>query len=201
MLKWSGWKKPVLISIVCVLHLVFITGFNFSLVSGKPSKIIGKNAENLFITLRSPTSQPLADTLLNAQATIGQAESKVTNLVKPAATQKSALTETPHWSGFRSSDYFLDTDLVDTTAEPSVDFEELLARMLPLNIKAVVLEFWIEKDGRTVEVRCLEGECNEDVIASLPGLTDLAFKPAIKNGEAVANRKVIQIDAKLSLGI
>lgn len=195
--RWSGWKNLVVIVVVCAGHLALLAGFSHSFASGKPAKTSAQSAGSLVITLLPATSKPSADVL----ATTQQQTSKNADVLIAGQNQKSDLPETPFWSGLPSRTYFLDTDAVDATAEPSEDFEAVLARLLPRNIEAVVLEFWIEKDGRTVEVKCLDGACNDDVLASLPKLADLVFTPAQKNGEAVANRKVIQIDIKPGLGL
>ena len=199
--QWPAWKKLALVFVVCFWHLVLLAGFSHSFAPGKPAQSTGTKTKKLAITLRPGISKPLADAAAKSQEQTGKLDSKVADAPDPVANQQAASPEAPYWSGLPSRDYFLDTAEVDQPAEPPGDFEALLAKLLPLNIQSVVLEFWISKDGRTVEVRCIEGACSDDVLASLPKLVDLAFAPAVKRAEAVANRKVIQIDVKPDFGL
>lgn len=201
MSRWSGWKGLALVIVVCGGHLALLAGFSHSFASGKPAKTTRNATGNFVINLRPTIGKPLAEALAKPPEQTSKTDSKVATALSTAQNQKIDLHETPLWPSFQSKDDFLDADAVDKTAEPSDNFEALLAQLLPLDIQNVVIEFWIEKDGRTVDVRCLEGACTDDVIASLPKLAELVFKPAIKNGEAVANRKVIQIDLKPSPGL
>lgn len=199
--RWLKWKNLALVLVVCVGHLALLAGFSHSFASGKPENAIRNTTGSLVINLRPTISKPLAEALTKPRQQTGTSDSKAADALNAAQNQKSDLPETPFWSSLPSRTYFLDTDAVDVTAEPTDDFDLVLARLLPLNVETVVIEFWIEKDGRIVDVRCLEGACTSDVIASLPKLAELVFKPAIKNGETVANRKVIQIDPKPSPGL
>jgi hypothetical protein len=199
--QWSGWKKLALVCTVCGVHLALLTGFNLNLVLGKPSNIANITTEKLSMTLLQASSQPLSDSLAKPQEQTSAIDSEAADVQTAATGQKSVLPESPFWTGLQNRDYFLDSEAVDKTAEPDVTFEALLAQLLPLNVQSVVLEFWIEKDGQPVEVRCIEGACTDEVTAALPKLAELTFKPAIKNGEAVANRKVIQIEASASFGL
>lgn len=197
----SGWKKLALVCTVCVVHLALLAGFNLNLVLGKPSNTGNINTEKLSITLLQATSKPLAKVSVSPQEQASATDRQSTDAQTLAATQKSVLPEAPFWTGLHTRDYFFDFEAVDKTAEPDDIFEALLAQLLPLNVQSLVLEFWIEKDGQTVEVRCIEGACTDEVTAALPKLAELTFKPAIKNGEAVANRKVIQIEPRTNFGL
>ena len=199
--KLPEWKKTTLVLVVCCVHLVLVAGFSHSFVSGKSAKSTGKNFERMLVRLSQIVNKPVADTFEKHQAQTDKINSKVADELNRPANQTVPLPPAPYWSELQSHDYFLDNDAVDKTAEPPDDFEVLLAQFLPLNIQSVVLEFWIAKDGRTVEVKCIEGACSDDVLASLQKLGNLTFTPAVKDGEAVANRKVIQIDSKPSFGL
>lgn len=201
MAQWSSRKKLVLVCLVSGSHFALLAGFNYSFIAGKPSTVISTKPQKLSILLR-----PTTDTTSTEAFPASKEQTKPTNRQAfdaqfTVSNQKSELPEVPNQSGFLNLDYFLDTDAVDKTAEPNDVFESQLAQLLPLNTQSVVLEFWIDKDGRPVEVRCIEGACTEEVAASLPKLTDLTFKPAVKNGEPVGNRKVIQIDTKPTFGM
>lgn len=199
--RWSGWGKLTLVFLVSFGHLALVAGFSHSFAPGKTPKSTRKNSGSVLIALRPIAGTPVAETLAKLQEPAGKVESKVADELSTATDQKLASPLPPDWSGMLSRDTFLDTSAVDKTAQPADDFEALLAQILPLNINSMVLEFWIDKDGRTVEVRCMEGACSDDVLASLPKLAELTFMPAVKDGEAVANRKVIQIDLKPTFGL
>ena len=198
MLRWSEWRKPALVLAVCALHLAFLAGFSCSFALGKSVKAPRLSSNNISVTFRPAINKPYVDAVTKIKGQASKASNEATDVSNAAKNQKSSLPETPFKTGLQSTDRFLDSDEVDITAEADDNFETLLAQLLPLNIQSVVLEFWIEKDGRTVEVRCIEGICTDEVKASLPKLGELTFTPALKNGKAVANRKVIQIDIKPS---
>lgn len=199
--QWSGLKKLALVFSVCVAHLAFLAGFNINLVFGKPSPTGSINTEKLSLSLRFNTAVPFSEVLVTPPAQSNASDSQAVDLQTAASNQKPVLPEVPFWAGLQNRDNFLDAETVDTSAEPIDVFESLLAQILPLNTQPLVLEFWIEKNGRTVEVRCIEGACTEEVAAALQKLAELTFKPATKNGEAVANRKVIQIEPSTSFGL
>ena len=201
MSQWLGWKKLILVFIVCVGHLTLLVGFSHSLASGKPSRIDTNSNQNLLVTLRPTITVPLTDALAKPLEPTSKVDIQEADVASTASNQKIATSGSLYSPGLLTRDYFFDAGSVDQSAAPGDDFEALLSQHLPLNIQTVILEFWIENDGRTVDVKCLEGACTYDVIASLPKLAELVFKPAIKNGEAVANRKVIQIDPKPSPGL
>jgi hypothetical protein len=197
-LQWSSWRKLVLIFVVCIAHIGLLVGFNYSFTSGKSNRITAPSSKDIAINLRPSFSNPFAETLTKPQEQVREESSNQEKPQSTLATQKSVVTETPYRLGFQNRDYFLDADAVDKTADPGDSFETRLAQLLPLQIQTIVLEFWIEKDGHTLEVRCIEGACSDDVIASLSKLAELEFVPAVKNSEAVASRKVIQIDPRPS---
>jgi hypothetical protein len=197
----SGWKKLALVCAVCGVHLALLTGFNLNLVLGKPSYSANINSEKLSITLRLSTIQPLSEGLVKPQTQASAIRSQAADAKAEAPENKPFVSEASYWTGWLNSVYFLDAEAVDTTAEPDDIFASLLANILPLDTPSLVLEFWIGKDGRTVEVRCIEGACTDEVVAALSKMAGLTFKPATKNGEAVANRKVIQIEPKTSFDL
>lgn len=199
--RGSGWIKLVSIVVVCSVHLALLAGFNHGFVSGDAAKPNSWTAGILVVAVRVNINTPLTVALSLPDAQTSKKNSTVTDARITPQNKKSDLPVSPIWPGFPGRDYFLDTDAVDVKAQPGDDFETALVRILPLHVETVVLEFWIEKDGRTLEVRCLEGACNNDVLASLTQLADLAFTPARKNGTAVGNRKVIQINIKPGVGL
>lgn len=199
--NWPGWRKLTLVLAVCCGHLALVAGLSQSFASGKSAKSTGKNFEKMLVTLRPIVKKPAADIATKRQEQTGKIETEVVDELNTPANQIVTSPQAPYWSGLQSRDYFLDNDAVDKTAEPRDEFEVLLSQFLPPNVQSIVLEFWIEKDGQTVEVKCIEGACSDDVLASLQKLGNLAFTPAVKNGEAVANRKIIQIDPKPSFGL
>lgn len=197
----SGLKKLALVCLVCGAHLALLAGFNLNLVLGKPSYTGSVNTEKLPITLRLSTIQPVSEVSVSTKTDTNKMAGLTADAKIAASELKLLLPKTTYLTGFQNRDNFLDADAVDTTAEPDDVFELMLAKILPLDTHSLVLEFWIEKDGRTVEVRCIEGACTDEVTAALPKLAELTFKPATKNGGAVANRKVIEIEPSTSFGL
>lgn len=201
MAQWSSRKKLVLVCFVCGAHFALLAGLKDSVAPGKPSTTIGTKPQKLSILLRPTFNTPLAQAQPTPKEQTKSIDRRAPDAQSTVANRKSESVEEPSRSIFQTRDYFLNTDAVDKTAEPNDFFESQLAQLLPLNTQSVVLEFWIDKDGRSVEVRCIEGACTEEVVLSLPKLTDLIFTPAVKNGEPVGNRKVIQVDAKPTFGM
>jgi hypothetical protein len=80
-------------------------------------------------------------------------------------------------------------------AVPPEEFGEILQRILPFSFGLLVLDFSVDSAGNIVEVECVEGDCNPAVVESLKFLPQLSFRPAMREGVAVASRKSIQIDA------
>jgi hypothetical protein len=116
-------------------------------------------------------------------------------------SEKSDKPELPDRLNLQNLDIFLDADAVDQTARPDENFEIALSQRLPLRVESMVLEFWIDKEGIAVQVRCLEGACNDMVEATLTKLAELRFTPATKNDAPVASRKVMQIDPLPTFGL
>jgi len=90
---------------------------------------------------------------------------------------------------------FFKGDEVDETATPLENFEEILRSGLPLYFHGLVIEFWINSNGNTVQVRCADGDCSDADIAAFEPLLASIFQPAFKDGIAVPSRKLIAIDA------
>lgn len=201
MAQWSSRKKLVLVCFVCGMHVALLAGFKESFAPGKPSSTIGTRSQKISILLRPTFNTHITQASPAPKEQTKSIDRRGLEAQSTVANQKSGLIEEPSRSIFQNRDYFLDTDAVDKTAEPNDVFGSQLAQLLPLNTQSVVLEFWIDKNGRTVEVRCIEGACTEEVAASLPKLTDLVFIPAVKDGEPVGNRKVIQVEAKPTFGM
>lgn len=201
MLGAKGWTRFALVSIVCAGHVAVIAALSHNFSHGVPEKIHRAGSTVISVNFRQEASKPFAEVAVTPIESAGVPENKNSSIVNAVDTQTPHVPTTLVRSGLNSRDYFLDSDKVDTSAQPDEDFSSRLASLLPLTAQNLVLEFWIEKDGRIVEVKCVEGECDSDVLDSLPKLTELVFTPATKNSEAVANRKVIQIDRKLNSGL
>lgn len=201
MAQWSSQRKLVLVCFVCGAHFALLAGLKDSFAPGQPATTIGTAPQKLSILLRSTFNTPSAQAPPTPKEQPKLIDRQASDAPPEVINRKSVSIEEPNRSIFQSRDYFLDTDAVDKTAEPNDVFESQLAQLLPLNTQFIVLEFWIDKEGRPVEVRCIEGACTEEVTLSLPKLTDLVFSPAVKNGEPVGNRKVIQIDTKPTFGM
>ena len=89
-------------------------------------------------------------------------------------------------------DKFLDLEALDQAAVAFSQFELALTNALPASFEAIVLELLINESGRTVQITCIEGDCSDELQQQLAALMDVPFTPAMKNGETVASRKIIQ---------
>jgi hypothetical protein len=195
------WTRFFLVSIVCSGHFVLIASFSHGFTLGKGVKTNRVNNSVLVVHLREAANRQPSEVPAKPVQQSGSLGNTDSSVEKAADSQTSYVPATAVGSGLNIRDYFLDSDKVDITAEPDEEFSSRLASLLPLTTQNIVLEFWIEKDGRTVEVKCVDGDCNSDVLDSLPKLIELVFTPATKNSEVVANRKVIQIDRKPNSGL
>jgi hypothetical protein len=185
-----------LVLVVCAGHVALIAGFNHGFALGRSGKTQVFGSKVLAINFRQNADKQFAEVAIKPIVQTALAGNKENSTTSTSHVQTPLAQATPAESSVNNRDYFLDSDKVDITAQPDEDFASRLASLLPLTAQNLVLEFWIEKDGQTIEVRCVEGECDSDVLNSLAKLTGLAFTPATKNGVAVANRKVIQIERK-----
>ena len=195
-----GLRKIVLLAVVCIAHAGLLFSFNAGQRKSNPA---GSTSErNTYIVVSTAVGLPKSDSV--AQPVIE------VNTTRPAAATSpndSALREqgrgpeSPYGLRLKNMAVFLDADAVDQTARPDDHFEILLGQRLPLRIESMVLEFWIDDEGITVQVQCLEGACNDATIVPLTKLAELRFAPAIKNGTPVASRKVMQIDPLPTFGL
>lgn len=185
---------------VCLAH----TGLLFSSSAGqsRPNFTTAASNRNTSVVVRASISllkpQNGAETSVSASEPVPTAAQSTTDSVLLEALN---LTDSPRWSGLQNQNIFLDADAVDRTARPDENFETALGQRLPLRIESMVLEFWIDKDGITVQVRCLEGACNDEADTPLTRFAELRFTPAIKDGVPVASRKVMQIDPLPTFGL
>jgi hypothetical protein len=105
-----------------------------------------------------------------------------------ASVQKKSLLQSEEEVQAKSED-------AGETAVPPNNIGETLQRVLPYSFGLLVLDFSVDSAGNTIEVECVEGDCNPAVIESLKFLPQFSFRPAVKEGVAVASRKSIQIEA------
>ncbi len=96
---------------------------------------------------------------------------------------------------------FLDLQALDEAARTSSAFESVLASALPARFEHIVLEFFIDETGRIVKVFCVEGDCSADLPDKLMPQLAVPFTPALKDGQTVASRKVIEVLPLLTLGL
>lgn len=200
------WRKLALFVVVGAAHLGVLTGFNVE--GSRLSTEHQPTSAGLYVSLISPavvdTAIATAPANTNIPMTLASswqaAQAKPPeNLNNTVSTPASLLA--PISSVWGSRIKFFNADEVDKTAYLSDSFETALEHKLPLDVESIVLEFWIAKDGNTVQVICLEGACSDAVISSLGKLAELKFSPATKSDHAVASRKVIQIDPKPRAGL
>lgn len=198
---WQDWKKIILLAVVCLAHAGLL--FSFSSGQSKPGITNAASNKNPPVVVLAFTSLLKPENGVENVAPTSQSAPTVTQGSTDSVLRETPpnLTDSPAWLRLRNLDTFLDADAVDQTARPDDNFEIALGQRLPLRIEPMVLEFWIDKDGMTVQVRCLEGACNDEAEASLTRLAELRFTPAVKDGAPVASRKVMQIDPLPTFGL
>jgi hypothetical protein len=91
-------------------------------------------------------------------------------------------------------DDYVVAEFFEEVASPNQDFSEILHRLLPVEFQPFLLEFWIDQDGNTSRVICIDGGCTDEVSATLVRLQEITFRPALKDGSKVASRKLIQVE-------
>lgn len=198
MLQWLEWKKLVLICLVFGAHLALLAGFNAGFNGAIHTGItLNKRLSVTLVDARTSSTQaadePVRQTELSNKSYFNRLDIQAN--VAPG-THPVALQRSPPISGLGPHELFLDADALDTTATPPEGFQQILEQRMPFHIESVVLEFLIDKEGNTVALNCLEGDCNEKLQDGISYLLRLKFTPAIKGSAAVASRKVIQIDPK-----
>ena len=194
------WKKALLLAIVSLAHAGLLYSFSAGQSNSRlPAAASNKNPRvivqaSISLLKKENGSEPQVQASEPAP-TVAQSNTN------SALRETPGLTDSPRWLGLENQNIFLDADAVDETARPDVNFEVALSQRLPLRVESMVLEFWIDKEGVTVQVRCLEGACSDVVDATLIRLAELRFTPAIKNRAPVASRKVMQIDPLPTFGL
>lgn len=200
---WLRKQNLILILVVCAVHMGWLWSFNvgLGLPGTRPSAAF--EAKPLLIRVAKSSFMSEAADAMSGQIElpIDRSADKTLSSFAANSDQKKASSEALDWSDFQSPAHFLDAQTVDKTADPIDGFEKYLAQRLPLDVESIVLEFWIESDGSTVLVRCIEGGCNKAVQASLEKLDALRFTPAVKEHASVPSRKVIQIESRQTFGM
>ena len=191
----SLWRKFALVFFVVTAHFWLLAGFKFD-SAGSTSR----NKTGLTQTSALPSSLATRQIVALSLAAEGSALQAVPQTTAKLDDAPVSLTKSDgtNWGGRIN---FLNADELDKTASLIGDFKVALEENLPVDIESVMLEFLIAKDGSTLQVKCLEGACSDAVKNSLEKLSELKFIPAIKGDQAVASRKVIQVDVNPRMGL
>lgn len=193
------WKKGLLLGALVWAHMAVIFGIGASpggaTLQPESYGPVLQAQLNSFAAVappQAPESGPSPTTTALAQPQAGRWSAEKA-LVAPATRNRSDSNETEKRQPLKTEDFF-SPDEVDQTANPVGNFEETLRQGLPLYVHGLVLEFWVDSAGNTVQVRCVEGDCGDAMTAGLEQLFSAMFQPAAKDGVAVPSRKLIQID-------
>ena len=190
-----------ILAAVCAAHGLLVGSFLSDSRSAVPA--VG-SVERLYVQLiKTPALQPYTHPVnaaqvpsrLNPLAPLPQVNAAV-----PQGHQRQETTQKPD-AVTPTHDKFLDLEALDEPAVSSSDFEAALSQALPGRFEKVVLELFIDEAGRTVQVSCVEGDCSEALAEKLKRLLAVPFIPALKNGQTVASRKVLQISPIPTLGL
>lgn len=196
----SWWWKCLLLGALVWAHMAVIFGIGSSLRGATlPPKSYGPVLQAQLASFAAvaqpqapgPVPAPAISARIQPQAGRRPAEDAFTT--PPPTRNGSDSYETEERQHLKAEDFF-SPDEVDETANPVGNFEETLRQGLPLYVHGLVIEFWIDSMGNTLQVRCVEGDCSDAMTAGLEQLLASLFQPAVKEGLAVPSRKLIQID-------
>ena len=188
-----------LLGLVCAFHFFLLQVF-LNADSGVPS--VGENHARLSLALVNATQPPTAllDKAVPQKPQPPPQPAELKAPPKPSVQQAQELAVPPLQPvqsngvspAFDRSN-FLDFEAVDQPATSTSEFEPTLTKVLPAGFEPIVLELLIDETGRTVHVACIEGDCSAAPDDGLQQLLLVPFLPAIKNGQPVDSRKVIQV--------
>jgi hypothetical protein len=135
---------------------------------------------------------PLPNQVINEPSTVSP------NISNPVAVAPSIQSVLRYPGGLlnREHEYLLAGDL-DETAMPSEDLGTVLARIFPVLSGLIVLDLWIDATGQVVRVDLVQGRTLLREVDAMQPLLEVKFQPAIKNGQSVASRKLIEIDTDI----
>ena len=181
---------------VCAAHFALLIGFsngNSKYSAKKTDSMIVRVVESIALNSniqKIAVSSPQRPSLVNtALATPVQFEAKPDEKIgQEQAAQTSRL-----FPPVFKSDKFINVEDLDVPAVGASELETVMNQTLPTRFDFVVLEFLIDEAGRTVQVACIEGDCSESLKYKIQALLAVPFEPALKNGQAVASRKVIYV--------
>ena len=192
--KWLGF----LLCIVCAVHFAAI-GILFS-----QSRLLDSPLENN-ANLRLLIDARVVSASIDVQKNVVEEAPPITAAVpslletpSPALVEPERNVQTERVSEPASflqlgRDKFFDLEALDTAAVGSDEFDLALDNVLPAKFEFLVLEFLIDESGRTVQISCIDGECTQVLGDKLQELLAIPFVPALKKGQPVPSRKVIQI--------
>lgn len=201
----SMWWRGFLFGTVVLAHMAVIFGIGSSLSGAtlKPESYssVLKVQFASFVVVAQPQAPrtvqtPATSARIDPQAGRRPAEDAFTT--PPPTSKGSDSNETEERQHLKPEEFF-SADEVDETANPLGNFEETLRQGLPLYVHGLVIEFWIDSSGNTLQVRCVEGDCSEAMAPGLDLLLASLFEAAVKDGMAVPSRKLIQIDSSSML--
>lgn len=196
-----------LLGLVCAVHFFLLQAF---LNADARTRSLAAKRTGLSLALIEPSQPTLVPSKKaespKSQASPALAEQKA--LSNPATRQSPELTQ-PLQQSVESKvvgsaidrSKFLDFDALDQSAIATDEFELTLNKLLPTKFDSIVLELLIDETGRTVQVACIAGDCLTATHDGLQQLLSVPFLPAVKDGQAVASRKVIEILPTLTLGL
>jgi hypothetical protein len=94
-------------------------------------------------------------------------------------------------------DKYLTSNMLDTTAHPIEDMGLILAKIFPVLSGLIIMELWIDESGKVVKVDLIQGRTISQDYDALHPLLETTFEPAMKDGSAVASRKLIEINTDI----
>lgn len=157
--------------------------FSFRMTNAQPEMVEHTKATAIRSKIE-PLKSSKSDVIAATSAESDQGQDSISTVVAGSAADSLHLF---------NHDRFLDAIDLDKSAVAGNGFEDALGKSLPSQFDSVVLELLIDDNGQPVQVMCIEGDCSTELSDKLQLLLAIPFVPAIKNGQAVASRKLIQV--------
>jgi hypothetical protein len=181
--------------LVFFIHVLVLSSLRFSGFSKTSDKSWGRGVMTAS-ALELRARMPSADEPKLANRSVGSASKNSQTVRKPITDTRIGLVElsSEPVGGLSAPYQFLTLDQLDQSASPVSDLGLTLGKIFPLFSGVVLVELWIDDQGRVIHVVVHQGQSLNAEPSDYEVLLKSEFKPAMKDGLPVASRKLIEID-------
>jgi hypothetical protein len=199
-------RKAAIVAIVAVGHITLLSLAFSSRMSIAVSNWPAQSSKPLVVNYRTrpvlstDRAQPFAESGFEESTRLSKPGKVISSAPVHSTLSASSIAST----GTITTEpplVFFNGDDVDSLALPNDLFATYLAELLPVNHQSAVLKIWILADGSTIDIQCVDGDCDD--LKSLSPLTwkRFNFVPARKQDVNVASIKLIEIDSRTAYGL